>query len=86
MTLTVQDASNKNQKYSLSDIIYFGEAHYTARIIDQDGKVWYYDGIADNGRFSYNGNINTDDIQLHKRGQKQAAVAIYALDIENLNS
>ncbi|KAJ4488808.1 hypothetical protein C8J55DRAFT_423376 [Lentinula edodes] len=86
MTLTVQDASNKNQKYSLSGIIYFGEAHYTARIIDQDGKVWYYDGIADNGRFSYNGNINTDNIQLHKRGQKQAAVAIYALDIENLNS
>ena len=29
----------------LRGIIYHGESHFTARIIDPDGSVWYYDGM-----------------------------------------
>ncbi len=32
--------------YKLKGIIYFGGAHFTSRIINQSGEVWYHDGIA----------------------------------------
>ncbi|KAJ3846676.1 hypothetical protein EV368DRAFT_52459, partial [Lentinula lateritia] len=65
--------------YQLHGIIYFGDEHYTARIVNNNGRVWYYDGIINDGKFVCNGNLNIDHIALEKRGQKRTTTAIYAL-------
>ncbi|KAK0437259.1 uncharacterized protein EV420DRAFT_1220474, partial [Desarmillaria tabescens] len=37
--------------YMLAGVIYFGNAHFTARFIDNTGNVWFNDGYV-NGRKS----------------------------------
>ncbi|KAF8872047.1 hypothetical protein BD779DRAFT_1386038, partial [Infundibulicybe gibba] len=36
---------NHSWSYNLRGVIYYGHAHFTARIVTTDGVVWYYDGI-----------------------------------------
>ena len=32
-------------KYELKEIIYLGDFHFNARLIDSEGFVWFHDGI-----------------------------------------
>ena len=35
----------QRHRYSLIGLIYFGDFHFTCRIIDVDGHIWYNDGM-----------------------------------------
>ena len=44
-TFTISN-NNVETSYSLCGIIYFGDAHYTAHVVCENGMVWFHDGIA----------------------------------------
>ncbi len=50
--------------YKLKGIIYFGGAHFTSRVINQSGELWYHDGIATGRNCIYNGKVR--EIQNHE--------------------
>ncbi|KAF8897113.1 hypothetical protein CPB84DRAFT_1655757, partial [Gymnopilus junonius] len=64
-------------KYSLAGVIYFGQAHFTARIIKSDGQIWYYDGMLDNGNLSYDGTFSTNTPDISFAHGRVASAAIY---------
>ncbi|KAJ7310828.1 hypothetical protein DFH08DRAFT_667300, partial [Mycena albidolilacea] len=37
--------SGNTVRYALRGVIYSGENHFTARVIKDNGAVWYHDGI-----------------------------------------
>ncbi|KAI0793102.1 hypothetical protein BC629DRAFT_1261903, partial [Irpex lacteus] len=43
--------------YRLIGIIYYGGVHFTSRVIDSDGRVWYYDGIETQHTCQYEGTV-----------------------------
>ena len=53
----------ENTQYQLAGLIYFGSFHFTSRIIDKDGSIWYHDGVRTGRRCVYEGNINTTSYQ-----------------------
>ena len=64
--------------YILRGVIYFGEAHYTSRILNEDGNVWFHDGIATGNSVIYEGNLGDSNIVLEKCRGKMAYGAIYS--------
>ena len=38
---------NRVQRYALAAVIYYAHEHFTAQIITRNGRVWFYDGMAD---------------------------------------
>jgi hypothetical protein len=34
------------RKYILKGVIYLGDEHFTSRMIDNSGMIWYHDGIS----------------------------------------
>ncbi|KAF9455434.1 hypothetical protein BDZ94DRAFT_1351343, partial [Collybia nuda] len=63
--------------YKLKGIIYFANEHFTCRIIQSDGTVWFHDGIT-TGRFlTRDGNIG-DSINLSSSRTQDAVAAFYA--------
>ncbi|KAF8870644.1 hypothetical protein CPB84DRAFT_1692873 [Gymnopilus junonius] len=68
-------------KYRLACIIYFGEAHFTARIIKADGQVWYYDGMKNSGNPVYNRTTtNLSAVDMLTAHDRSASSAIYTLE------
>ncbi|KAJ7130032.1 hypothetical protein C8R43DRAFT_896500 [Mycena crocata] len=60
-------------------IIYGGQSHFTAKVIDPDGQIWFHDGIGTRGVCIPQGNIQeVDPMSLHKCGEKNAVAVIYA--------
>ena len=43
--INIQINPNKQCKLYLKSIIYFGESHFTIRIIDKNFFVWYFDSL-----------------------------------------
>ena len=68
--------------YKLSGIIYFGEFHFVARLIDKASTVWYYDGACSNTlRGSKEGKLaDTNKKDLLHAGSKKATLVMYVLD------
>ena len=76
-TFTVS-ISNVETSYKLCGIIYFGDAHYTARVISDSGMVWFHDGIATGQELLYEGVLNqNENISLNNCEGKDALIAIY---------
>ena len=69
----------------IKGIIYLGDEHFTSRLIDKEGTVWYHDGITTKSRCLAEININhLTDIRWLKTvdrdgdfGIKKAAFVIY---------
>ncbi|KIL61491.1 hypothetical protein M378DRAFT_61371, partial [Amanita muscaria Koide BX008] len=61
--------------YNLRGIIYFGDYHYTSRMINKDGIVWFHDGIATGNSVIFEGHIS--NISLNICRGKNASCAIY---------
>jgi hypothetical protein len=62
-------------------MIHFGNFHFTSRIVDRNGGVWFHDGIKTGHDLDYEGslqNIDMNMLQKSKDGRKCSAV-IYAL-------
>jgi hypothetical protein len=69
----------KNGKYismALKGVIYFGEYHYTSRVI-VNNQVWFHDGLSTGKEMMYEGELHTMTDFYHSRG-KEAHVAVYA--------
>ena len=64
--------------YILCGVIYFGNYHFTSRIIDKSGLIWFHDGIATRNDVIYEGTIGSD-IDLSVCKQRFASAAIYSI-------
>ena len=67
--------------YKLSGLIYYGQFHFTARIIANDGEIWYHDGITTGRSCVTEGNIQSyDSIDLMTaRDGKVCILTIYTI-------
>ncbi|KAF8585375.1 hypothetical protein K439DRAFT_1343599 [Ramaria rubella] len=63
---------------NLVGIIYFGSDHFTTRIIDHQGPVWFHDGIATGRTCVYDGPFNEISKQdLWARERTKVCAIIY---------
>ena len=67
--------------YILRGVIYFGDDHFTCRIVNEDGLVWYHDGIATQNSVIYEGKLGDTKLDLKKCRDKIASGAIYSKKI-----
>jgi hypothetical protein len=49
-SIKIYYGDNKPTVLFLKGIIYFGASHFTARILDRNSDVWYYDSTSNNGK------------------------------------
>jgi hypothetical protein len=64
--------------YLLRGVLYYGDNHFTCRIVSEDGMTWFHDGIATGKNVICEGHVNN----LHTLASclgKQASIAIYTL-------
>ena len=53
--------------YRVCGLIYFGHEHFTVRIVDKEGQIWYNDGMTLGRECKYEGNIlNADEMSIYK--------------------
>ena len=59
--------------------MYHGQNHFTSRIIDSDGTIWYNDGMESGGQSIEDSHLSTiTDGNLRKYNGKNLVLAIYA--------
>ena len=68
--------NNTEASYNLCGIIYFGDAHFTARVICNKNMIWFHDGITTGQKLEYEGLLH-NDFQLNDCRNKEAIAAIY---------
>ena len=74
--------NNTNTLLYLKGIIYYGENHFTSRIISKDGKIWFNDGITTGGRSIEEGHLSMmSDKNLRKCKGKDLILAVYACNL-----
>jgi hypothetical protein len=71
---------NLEYRYSLVGIVYYGGDHFTARIILQDGQIWFHDGITTRQTTQHDGSLTLNCPELYTCEGKRASLAIYSLD------
>jgi hypothetical protein len=71
--------SDSNIKYKLRGIIYFGDSHFTSRVLLDNGTIWFHDGIVTGQKLVYDGiaNLNNTHNSFSICRGKKAAAAIY---------
>ncbi|KDQ50646.1 hypothetical protein JAAARDRAFT_104478, partial [Jaapia argillacea MUCL 33604] len=63
---------------SLRGIIYFGNFHYNARIVQANGDIWFNNGIVTGENSIYEGHISTfNRNDLNQKNSKYATALIY---------
>jgi hypothetical protein len=62
----------------LRGIIYYGQAHFTCRLIQADNNVWYNDGIVHGRRCVAEGHVNLIADLNRSQDGRQACFAIYS--------
>lgn len=75
--VSVTQLSGTVLNYRLAGIIYFGDLHFVARIIRQDGQIWFHDGITTHRNLIYEGSIGSGRIDLSLAHSKNAHTGIY---------
>ncbi|KAJ7114877.1 hypothetical protein C8R44DRAFT_629909 [Mycena epipterygia] len=70
-------------KLKLRGIIYSGQNHFTCRIVDVTGQMWFHDGITSGRSCLDEGRLcDVPDIMaLHKCGQKNILALVYAREL-----
>jgi hypothetical protein len=64
-------------KYKLAGIIYYGNSHYTSRVIIDNHKCFYYDSMAYNGMFQWNSSLHSSNVDLSRCRGREATSSIY---------
>ncbi|KAI0083344.1 hypothetical protein BDY19DRAFT_863585, partial [Irpex rosettiformis] len=66
--------------YRLAGIIYFGDFHFTCRIVDKEGGIWYNDGIETGSQSQYESHIDNMHSQLLQTapGHRKCSVIVYS--------
>ena len=75
LKITINVNTSVRVTYILRGVIYFGEHHYTSRLVNETGMAWFHDGIATGNSVIYEGNARDIDMSIC-RG-KNASAAIY---------
>ena len=75
--VSVRQLTGTDLDYRLAGIVYFGDAHFVARIIRQDGQIWFHDGITTRRNLIYEGSIGSGQIDLSSVHSKDAHTGIY---------
>jgi hypothetical protein len=75
--VTVKQSTGTDLTYRLAGIIYFGDMHFVARIIRQDGQIWFHDGITTQRNLIYEGSVASGHIDLTSAHSKGAHTGIY---------
>ena len=66
----------------LKEIVYYGENHFTSRIISKDGKIWFNDRITTGVKGIEEGHLyEMTDKNLRKCKGKDFVLAIYACNL-----
>ena len=74
--VTITCRNNQSSTMKLQGVIYYGELHYTSRIMINE-QIWFHDGISTGTNMEYDGQLLPTTDLLHCKG-KQANIAIYA--------
>ncbi|KAJ7633729.1 hypothetical protein B0H17DRAFT_961649 [Mycena rosella] len=63
----------------LRGVIYGGQGHFTSRIIDRAGNMWFHDGISTGRQCMSEGVLilTSDLMSLQSCGQKNAVAVVY---------
>jgi hypothetical protein len=69
--------NNEEFMYELRGIVYYGDSHFTARVISNDGLIWFHDGIATGQSLRYEGTFQNFTESLNLCQHKAAIMAIY---------
>jgi hypothetical protein len=75
-SISVGEGVNK-VTYKLKGIIYFSSAHFTCRIVDKRGHIFYHDGITTGRHCRYEGLFG-DISNLHQAEGRQSVAFIYS--------
>lgn len=76
-TLLVKQLTGTELTYRLAGIVYFGVMHFVARIIRENGQIWFHDGITTQRNLIYEGSIVSGHIDLSSAHCKTAHTVIY---------
>jgi hypothetical protein len=68
----------KLETYALRGIIYLGQYHFTARLLDPDGNIWSHNGQKNFGQPWLTGNTNNQDVLTIFNG-REPYLYLYAL-------
>ena len=78
-TIRVTKPDGTSALLPLKGVVYLGQNHFTAQIIDANKNIWFYDGITTKSSCKlYNTMTNTTEKQLMMCDTKQAVLVIYA--------
>jgi hypothetical protein len=70
---------NNEVTYKLRGIIYYGQAHFTSRVVCENGMVWHHDGLETGRNLVYEGTLNNLQSEyLSSNRGRHATAAIYA--------
>ena len=74
------NVSNSSKSYILKGIIYTNRNHFTAKLIDEDLKVWYHDGQETRSLCRREQSLTgpEDVVSLKHFGEYEAILAFYA--------
>ncbi len=75
--VSVKQVTGTVLKYRLAGIVYFGDVHFVACIIRQDGQIWFHDGITTRRNLLYEGSIASGLIDLSSAHSKDVHTGIY---------
>ncbi|KAF8347130.1 hypothetical protein F5887DRAFT_834749, partial [Amanita rubescens] len=67
---------SNDHTYKLRGIIYFGDYHFTSRIVYENGMTWFHDGMVTAESMIYDGMIDQLSDLWFCRGKK-ASIAFY---------
>ena len=76
-TVSVRQMTGTDLDYRLAGIVYFGDVHFVARIIREDGQIWFHDGITTRRNLIYEGSLSSGQIDLSSAHSKDAHTGIY---------
>ena len=76
-TILVKQLTGTQLTYRLAGVVYFGDMHFVACIIRQDGQIWFHDGITTQRNLIYEGSIASGHIDLTSVQSKSAHTGIY---------
>ena len=80
--ISIRYKNNQISKLYLKCIIYFGNSHFTVRLIDRNSDVWYYDSTTNNGKSIKEKNIlEFNSAELIQCNMRRASCILYAKNI-----
>jgi hypothetical protein len=69
--------NDRRYEYKLAGITYFGDSHFTSRVVIDDHQCFFYDGMVNQGCFSWAGDLNTSNIVFSRCRSKNASCVFY---------